>query len=905
MGQPCGAIRNPDRNIRLAPFAAGSARGGSHAPVRGKSVLHAGPFPGGRSQDRQARMPFLVSREPSPERSCRLQNLMREGLKGCRKCISLCLPLDGGSDPSSCFIRIPADSGVPEKISALVWWQAIGQAISPMAMSLPNSGFWPCWQLQKPSESAKREKRTREKKKLVYMSQSAGQGWFMVYVGSAGRVRPRPHRDSDARVPLKTLDCGRRRTGGSGMTGNRGQCDAYGSLVGPFLRRIQKPAGDLSRHFASSFYRELSNAEEVAGVLARLTADEFEKLKIRQAEHLQHLLAPDLTLEEHLLAAQRTGRIHALVGVDLLWVIEAYSMYQRELQHLLGPLLTGKLEERELVTSIVSRRILVELQGQVSSYRRIEMQTAQVSSRIEELIQTTANFSDLIRGAMAAIGSVDGEISAFFARVDANRELQVEGSYGAAGQRYHRAMMSGSAPKISISPDKPEGQGPGGRAWRSGRIVVSDAWALDAATQPWRAAGDRLGFRAAAAVPLTDEDGHSIALLSLYSAWPGCFSTMRMGSFLADVQRALSHAVRRRSDAPVLPLQDRQHYRRMLVERKVAMLYQPIINLQDGSLQKVEALARLVAGDGVLVAPGHFFPAFGTDELLELLQLGLEQCCSDCEWFERQGIYTTFAVNFPAEGIGDPRYEKAVFHALKGARLGPSRLQLEILESRERSLRDGQRSEFLQRLRDAGIRIVEDDLGSGYSSLLRLDQYGFDEVKIDQDLIRGALRRPRRALEFILYLTRMAHAFGMSLTVEGLEDPGMIEAAAILGADFGQGFGIARPMPASEIVPWHQRFRYPVDTLHPVTALGALSAYLLWDMQRSAGFSANGANDAQILNRERMEHFVRRRGLQDSELGNLLDVHLANLGEMDGHHRDTVISLLTALWFEEISTRDA
>ncbi len=625
--------------------------------------------------------------------------------------------------------------------------------------------------------------------------------------------------------------------------------------------------------------------------------DEFTKLKIHQAEHLGKLLDPALTLDEHLLAAQRTGRIHALVGVDLLWIIEAYSMYQQELQRLL----TSGLQERELVTNIVSRRILVELQGQVSGYRRIEMLLAQALTQIEELIQTTANFADLVRGAMAAIGGVDGEISSFFARVDAYGELQVEDSCGAAGHSYHRAMMSGSAPKISISPEKPEGQGPGGRAWRSGRIVVSDAWTIEAATQPWRAVGEVLGFRSGAAVPLTDEDGHTIALLSLYSGWPGCFSTMHMGRFLVDVQRALSHAVRRRSGAPVLPLQDRQTYRRMLAEGRVVMLYQPIINLHDGSLQKVEALARLVGDDGVLVPPSHFFPAFGTDELLRLLQLGLEQCCADCEWLEQRGISPIFAVNFPAEGIGDPRYEEAVFYALKGAVLGPSRLQIEILESRERSLRDEQQRTGFQRLRDAGIRVVQDDLGSGYSSLLRLDQYGFDEIKIDQGLIRGALRRPRRALEFILYLTRMAHAFGMPFTVEGLENPGMIEAAAILGADLGQGYGIARPMPATEIVSWHQGFCYQVDTFHPVTALGALSAYLLWDMQRSTGYSANGPDAAQLINRNRMDHFVKLRGLQDSELGQLLGSHLAEVGAMELEQRDMVVSLLTGLWFEENS----
>jgi hypothetical protein len=96
------------------------------------------------------------------------------------------------------------------------------------------------------------------------------------------------------------------------------------------------------------------------------------------------------------------------------------------------------------------------------------------------------------------------------------------------------------------------------------------------------------------------------------------------------------------------------------------------------------------------------------------------------------------------------------------------------------------------------------------------------------------------------------------VTVEGLENLGVIEAAAMLGADRGQGYGIARPMAASAVVDWHRSYRYPVNVQRPSTALGAMAAYLMWDRQLS---HANRI----------VEHFVQINGLEDSQLAELLE----------------------------------
>ena len=58
---------------------------------------------------------------------------------------------------------------------------------------------------------------------------------------------------------------------------------------------------------------------------------------------------------------------------------------------------------------------------------------------------------------------------------------------------------------------------------------------------------------------------------------------------------------------------------------------------------------------------------------------------------------------------------------------------------------------------------------------------------------------PQAALQFVQPISDIAHNLGLHVTLEGLETPGLIEAATQLGVDSGQGYGIARPMPAAEV----------------------------------------------------------------------------------------------------------
>ena len=604
---------------------------------------------------------------------------------------------------------------------------------------------------------------------------------------------------------------------------------AYDAQASSALRRLDAVAGEIAEPLTEQFYESLARWSPISEVLARLTPDEFRALKAQQVEYLTMLVRSDLTFSTHQARARRAGCTHAIVGVDMQWLVEGLTIFQSGIERHIAEL---SADEREPIQRAVSHRILVDLHEQVAGYRQVGRDVTAIMGEIDRQAMSALNLSDLVHATLAALENLPGDVSGYFARADDEGVLQIEATFGAA-DRFVEAMLSGRIPHISIDASAQSGQGPSGRAWRGGTIVVSDAWKLEPDRAPWWPVGVELGFRSSAGVPLSDETGKTIAMIGLYSAYPGYFSTDHVTSFLSHLRHVLAAAISERIHAPIISQSDRHEYRSLLERQHVMLHYQPIIDLRSGTLAKVEALARMQVPGGETILPARFLPALGDAELLKLFEQVVRQACRDGHNLERDGLVTRIAVNIPAQALGDARYLNVLFGAIAENQLAPERLALEVLETHPGAGDAAGHRLFIAQLREAGITIEQDDLGAGHSSLVRLDQYPFDAVKVDQELVSGSLRNPRRALEFILYLTRLAHALETPVTVEGLENFGILEAAATLGADCGQGHAIAPPMAATSLKAWYKNYDYPVNPLAPRTALGAMAGYLLWDMDRA------------------------------------------------------------------------
>jgi diguanylate cyclase len=109
--------------------------------------------------------------------------------------------------------------------------------------------------------------------------------------------------------------------------------------------------------------------------------------------------------------------------------------------------------------------------------------------------------------------------------------------------------------------------------------------------------------------------------------------------------------------------------------------------------------------------------------------------------------------------------------------------------------------QVLGELRRRGVRTSIDDDGTGYSSLAYLRHLPADELKLERSLTAD-VDSDHRAAAIVEHTVALAHALGLRLVAEGVEDGATGAALAELGCDVAQGYAIARPMPAAEFVEW-------------------------------------------------------------------------------------------------------
>ncbi len=225
--------------------------------------------------------------------------------------------------------------------------------------------------------------------------------------------------------------------------------------------------------------------------------------------------------------------------------------------------------------------------------------------------------------------------------------------------------------------------------------------------------------------------------------------------------------------------------------------FQPIVELATGTVVGAEALLRWRLG-GELLLPERFLPV--AEQTLLIHPLGdwvLRTACNQgASWQDRLGSFR-LAVNLSAHQLAQPGIVDQVAALLAASGLPPPRLELEITEGT--AMKDPQHtSELLGRLKKLGVRLALDDFGIGYSSLSYLQQFPLDSVKIDRSFVAD-LGRARGGLAIIRATLAMAQALGLHVTAEGVETPMQLQLLRELGCHDAQGFGLGRPMTATEL----------------------------------------------------------------------------------------------------------
>jgi diguanylate cyclase (GGDEF)-like protein len=233
--------------------------------------------------------------------------------------------------------------------------------------------------------------------------------------------------------------------------------------------------------------------------------------------------------------------------------------------------------------------------------------------------------------------------------------------------------------------------------------------------------------------------------------------------------------------------------RRAIDQGRLALVYQPIVDLRRLEVVAMEALVRWPRNGGWM-RPAEFVPRaqeLGLGGDLDRWVVG-RACRQLAEWRD-QGGWDDLAVtvNVAPATLAEPGLADDVLRAAGQAGLTSDSLVLEITEEALTVAGPASLAE-LARLRGAGVRIAIDDFGTGHSSLARLRDLPVDIMKLDRLLVEQ-VDRDAQARDIARAVLQLAATMGLKVVAEGVERPGQREALLSLGCDCGQGFHFAEP----------------------------------------------------------------------------------------------------------------
>ncbi|MBG0562362.1 putative bifunctional diguanylate cyclase/phosphodiesterase [Actinoplanes aureus] len=237
-----------------------------------------------------------------------------------------------------------------------------------------------------------------------------------------------------------------------------------------------------------------------------------------------------------------------------------------------------------------------------------------------------------------------------------------------------------------------------------------------------------------------------------------------------------------------------------IIRGELRLLYQPVFDLVTGRLHGAEALVRWQHPTRGFVSPGEFIPVAERSGLIVPLGAWVlrEACTQLASWrAEYPNAIEAVNVNVAVRQLREAGFVDEVAAVLSDTGLMPANLILEVTES---SVVDGwQVRETLQTLHDIGVRLALDDFGTGQSSLSLLRAFPVDVLKLDKSFVDGiADGEDRGRVAVAAAVAQLAEHLQLKAVAEGIESREQVDRLRDMGYRYGQGFYMAKPLPAAE-----------------------------------------------------------------------------------------------------------
>lgn len=251
-----------------------------------------------------------------------------------------------------------------------------------------------------------------------------------------------------------------------------------------------------------------------------------------------------------------------------------------------------------------------------------------------------------------------------------------------------------------------------------------------------------------------------------------------------------------RSEAVSL-LNTETELRRAIESKDFVVHYQPIVSLENGKIDSIEALVRWNHPTKGIIPPGDFIPlAEETGLIVQIGEMVLRTVCEQIKtWYDMGLSDVRVAVNMSAVQFRQERFADTVRKIIEEADISPSSLDIEITES----LFLDQRSKTLEtivKLKELGVRICLDDFGTGYSSLSYLQNLPIDVLKIDRSFV-NKMEEDSDQARIVSTIVSLGKNLGMQVIAEGIETNEQLASLKLVRCSNGQGYLFSRPVDTS------------------------------------------------------------------------------------------------------------
>jgi len=250
---------------------------------------------------------------------------------------------------------------------------------------------------------------------------------------------------------------------------------------------------------------------------------------------------------------------------------------------------------------------------------------------------------------------------------------------------------------------------------------------------------------------------------------------------------------------------------KLAFERQELIVYfQPQVRFEDNKLTGAEVLVRWQHPIRGLVFPDQFIPLAEHHKLMgELTEIVILESIKAHQQFKSAGIDANLSINLSAQNINDLALPEKLGALLKYQDIEPEAFTLELTES-EMLTDTSAALDVFNRLRMKGFSLSIDDFGTGDSSLKKLYQSPFSELKIDQHFVRR-MDKDEEAVSIARICILLAKEFKMHTVAEGVETQEIWGKLKELGCDIAQGYFIAKPMPGEAFIKFCQNHKFLID----------------------------------------------------------------------------------------------